>query len=278
MKLSSLSIVIRSKTTRSMRVAIPALLVILAFTSCRRESAPGPLPNRDITAVSDNSRAEWMFNDILKQGDAAYKTGVGGCIQSVEIDMAAQPHTMLVDFGQENCQGPNGVWRRGRLMVTFTGPYAEPGTIITITPQDYYVNDHLVQGVKTVTNAGQNELGQTYHEVVVNGTVTAPNGSWTSTHSAQRTRTWVQGEDTPSFLDDAWTITGGGNGINRNGIPYTVQITTPLRVEAGCPWIVSGVQQVVPQGLPVRTIDHGNGTCDAAATVTVGNFTFVVGG
>jgi hypothetical protein len=158
-------------------------------------------------------------------------------------------------------------------LVSYTGPYRAPGTDITITPQDYYVNDHRLQGTKVVTNAGANDQGQTTFTVVVNGTVTAPDNSWTSTHSFQRTRTWVAGESTPQWNDD-----GGGNGTTRNGVPYTLLITTPLRVEVGCPWIVSGVMQIVPGTLATRTVNWGDGTCDGTATVTINGITFTIGG
>ncbi|MDQ3101244.1 MAG: hypothetical protein M3R08_07645, partial [Bacteroidota bacterium] len=167
---------------------------------------------------------------------------------------------------------------RGQLLVTFTGAYGEAGTVITITPQGFHVNDHLIQGLKTVTNAGANEQGHTYFTIAVNGTVTAPDGSWTSTHSGQRVRTWIEGEGTPVIQDDVYSITGTGNGTNRNGVTYTAAITTPLRVEADCPWIVSGVYQITPAGRQARVIDFGNGTCDQQATVTIGNYTFTIGG
>jgi hypothetical protein len=256
---------------------ISAFLLFAVLASCRKDEAQTPLPDRDRTAATDNLRSEHFFADLVKQGDLAYKNGVGGCILSVTIDMDTMPHTMLVDLGPENCMGTDGVSRRGRLLVTFTGPYGEQGTVITIIPENYHVNDHLIQGVKTVTNAGNDGDGNIHFDIAVNGTITAPDGSWTSTHQHQRTRTWVAGAGTAVVHDDVYLITGGGSGIDRNGRPYTVSITTPLRVEMSCPWIVSGVQQVVPQGLPARIIDHGNGTCDAAASITVGGFTFNIG-
>jgi hypothetical protein len=257
---------------------ILSIVTVLLFLSACRGKEDAPSPNRDLTAAQDNYRAELYFADALKQSDIAHKDGAAGCIQNVLVDLTVMPRTMLVDFGNTNCTGADGLQRRGRLLVTFTGPYSEAGTVITITPQDYHVNDHLLQGVKTVTNAGPDDQGNTHFIVTVAGTVTAPDGSWTSTHNYQRTRTWIAGEGTAALLDDVYLITGGGSGVNRHGTAFTVQITTPLRVEVGCPWIVSGVQEIVPQGQPARVIDFGQGGCDAQVTITVGNFSFVVGG
>jgi hypothetical protein len=259
-------------------VLILSIGAVALFTSCRKDKEEdAPSPSTDITAASDNYKAESYFADALKQADKAYKDGEGGCIQSVTIDLSVMPHTMVVDFGTENCVGADGLARRGKLNVTFTGPYSDPGTVVTITPDGFHVNDHLLQGTKTITNAGQNDQGQTYFTVVVDGTVTAPDGSWTSSHDYQRTRTWIEGESTAQIIDDVYLITGGGNGINRNGLPFTLNITIPLRVELDCPWIVSGVQEVTPQGLTTRIINFGDGTCDSTVSISVGNFTFNIG-
>lgn len=262
------------------RSAFLVIFALVLLASCRKESDPTVLPDRDHTAALDNFLAEMYFADALRQSDIAYKDGADGtnCIASVSIDLDTMPHTMLIDFGTENCTGGNGLSRRGQLLVTFTGPYGEAGTEITITPQQFYVNDHLLQGVKTVVNAGLNEQEQPYFNVTVNGSVTAPDGSWTSTHNSQRTRTWIEGEATPAALDDVYLITGNGSGVNRNGVAFTMNTTTALRVEAGCPWIVSGVQQILPAGLPARIIDFGNGACDPLVSITVGDFTFNIGG
>jgi hypothetical protein len=61
-------------------------------------------------------------------------------------------------------------------------------------------------------------------------------------------------------------------------VPFSLLITTPLRVEVGCPWIVSGVLQIIPGSLDVRTVDYGNGACDSQVTVSVNGMSFTFGG
>lgn len=260
-----------------MKQLLLTALLILSLAACRKEDEATPL-DRDQTAALDNNRAEGFFNDALAQADKANKDGELPCAVSITFDTTSAPYSMLIDFGEQNCTSDDGRTRRGRLLVNYTGPYRAPGTVITITPQDYYVNDHRLQGTKVVTNAGPNDQGQTTFTVAVNGTVTAPDNSWTSTHSFQRTRTWIAGESTLPWNDDVYTISGSGSGTTRNGIPYTLLITTPLRVEVGCPWIVSGVMQIVPGTLATRTVDWGNGTCDGTASVTINGITFTIGG
>ena len=217
---------------------------------------------------------------MLQVDGAATDNGLRGtddaCAPTVTIDLGATPHTMTVDFGSTNCTAINGRMRRGVLFATFTGLYGDPGTVITVTPQNYYVNDDQVEGSMTVTNMGQNAAHQPFFNVTVDGTITASNGSWTATHHSQRVRTWIAGSDTPTWTDDAYAITGSGNGVNRNGLPYTFLITNALHVNWGCPYITQGTLTLTPQGLPTRTIDYGNGGCDGTFTVTVSGYSFTV--
>ena len=77
--------------------------------------------------------------------------------------------------------------------------------------------------------------------------------------------------------DDVYQITGGGGGVNRNGVSYTVSITTPLRIELYCAYIVSGVIAIQPQENDLRIVNFGSGACDSQFTVTVNGETFTLG-
>ena len=191
------------------------------------------------------------------------------CAPTVTLDTLAGPHTLTIDFGNTDCTASNGRMRRGVLSVTFTGRYRDAGTVITIMPQGYFVNDNHVEGTRTVTNMGMNEDHHPWFTIVTNATVTAADGTWTATHHAERVRTWMEGYDTPTPEDDAYQITGNGHGVNRNGVSYTSTITSPLHVSAGCPYITQGTVEVTREGQPVRVLDYGNGDCDNTYTVTV---------
>ncbi|MBL0034922.1 MAG: hypothetical protein IPP26_03965 [Flavobacteriales bacterium] len=259
---------------------LAAAFALLALVSCRKEDKTDPT-DFDYTSASDNARAEDAFTDMLRSvDDAAEANGLrdanDACDPIVTFDTVAVPHTMTIDFGSVNCTAANGRTRRGVINVTFTGRYRDAGTVITITPQNYYVNDNRVEGTKTVTNMGLDNDGHPYFSVNVNGTLTAGDGSWTATHQAQRTRTWTEGSGTANLLDDVYLITGSGTGVNRNGVAYTTTITQALRVALGCPWITAGTVEITPQDRPTRTINYGSGSCDGTFSVTVNGSTFTV--
>ncbi|WP_417611064.1 hypothetical protein [Owenweeksia hongkongensis] len=64
------------------------------------------------------------------------------------------------------------------------------------------------------------------------------------------------------------------DGNTASGIDYDITIIDPLRVEAGCSYIVSGSFNLQVPPLPDRLFDYGNGVCDRVATVTISGYTF----
>jgi len=257
-----------------------AACTLLVFAACKKDQTADPT-DLDYTAASDHAMADDAFTDMQQSADdAVANNGIRGpedaCAPVVTFDTVSVPHTMTIDFGTVNCTAQNGRMRRGQLHITWSGAYRDSGTVKTITPVGYYVNDRHIQGLKTVTNMGHDSNGHIYYNVQADGTVTAADNSWTAEHHATRVRTWIAGSDTPGRQDDVYSITGGGHGINRHGLAYTSSITNALRVAGNCPWIEQGTVEVLPQGKPVRTIDWGNGTCDNTFTVTVNGHTFTV--
>ena len=257
------------------------LLITLAtlLISCRKdkEDTLG-------TGIStDNNTAENLFSDMFKVVDNVSSNTPGiredliGCIDTVIVDTLSNPKRILIDFGTNDCVGNDGRIRKGILHVTYTGRYREPGTIITITPENYTVNGNLVQGQKRIENLGPNSIGQLHFSISANGTVTAPGNAWSISWTANRTRTWVEGQNTLTWLDDVYEITGNGSGVNRNGISYTTSITQALRAKLSCAWLVSGSITLQPQDYEARYIDFGNGSCDNDFTLTVDGDTYQLG-
>jgi hypothetical protein len=256
-------------------------LFLVLLGGCRKdEDEPDtPAPGAVNMMASDAAMLEDAYTDAMEQVDeAADANGLRGtddeCAPVVTFDTIASPHTITVDFGPVNCTALNGRMRRGRLQVSYTGRYRDAGTVITITPEDYYVNNNRLEGTKVVTNMGLNGDGDPYFNVVVNATLTAGDGSWTASHQATRVRTWVNGSDTEDLLDDEYTVTGSGTGVSRAGDAYTLNITNALHVRVLCPYITQGTFELTPDGGPVYTVDYGDGACNAMFTVSVNGVTY----
>lgn len=255
---------------------IVAAFTALSFTSCKRDTWDA----NDTTTTEDQSLADATENDIFKLGDDAVSNGnvtlkngdvetLAGSCATVTIDSGSNPKKATIDFGTANCMGNDGKNRRGKIIITHTGKWYTVGSVMTITTQDFYVNDNKIEVTKTVTCSAP----LTWTIEVKNGKITIANNGGTITWSTSRTRKMTAGSNTPFVLsDDKYEITGSASGTNRSAIAYTMNITTPLTVDFSClkSRVTKGVITFTVSGKADRSIDFGNGTCDDEAVVTVG--------
>lgn len=259
-----------------------AAAAVFVLAGCRKDKEI----DNDTSPASDSQLAENVFNEIKNMNDAVvagnfqatmYKssdTMQTGCA-TVILDTTSNPRSITIDFGPTNCLCQDGKYRRGVILTTYTGGYRDSATVITHTFNNYYVNDHKINGTKTVTNMGHNANNQLYFNVSVNGSIVKPNNGGTITWTSNRVRTWIAGESTLiNWLDDEYIITGSGNGTTASGTNFNMTITQGLHVKLNCPRIVAGVLDITPAGKPTRTLNYGSGTCDYNATVTINGNTY----
>lgn len=256
------------------RPGILFLFITFAFAACHK--ADRDLDNSTYES-QDEGLAETAYGDI----DAIIKEVIDNnsglraqnsllTCATVYVDTVSAPKSVLVDFGNSNCTGADGRTRRGQLFATFTGKYRDSLTTLTITPQNYYLNDYKVDGVRTVVNKGHKINGNLWFTVQIqNGKITNPDQSWFITYSSNRQREWIAGESTFTIADDSYLVTGNADGINRRGNHFTAVITSPLQVNLSCAYIVSGKITVTPDNLNPRYVDFGSGSCDSEIIVTV---------
>ena len=196
-----------------------------------------------------------------------------------EINEAKDTMEMVIDFGEENCLGPDGRERRGKIIITRYGNFYWDGTVeITNTFEDYYVNDNQVIGTKTI-DGYINDDGNRVQEMNDNGSIILADGSGTITWTATRTRVVVEGSDTRIKLDDVVHVTGNASGSDAEGNTYSSEIIEPLvRIhDIGCfRHPVSGIVQILRSPDTEITIDYGDGTCDNLAEVTTDGVTEVI--
>lgn len=257
---------------------------IFLFTACKKgDNATG----EDTGYAQDHATLEKTYDDAQNISDQAAASGgtlstyrVGGTILSgcatVTHDSVNLPHTITVDFGPTNCLCQDGNYRRGKIIITYTGHYKDAGSVHSIAFDNYFVNDNQVTGTKTVTNMGTNSSNQVYYTINVSGSIILANNAGTISWTSTRTRTWTAGYSTSAWNDDEYEITGSGSVTRANGHTFTLNITSPLHVATDCRWISQGTLQITPQNAVVRTLDYGNGTCDALATLTVNGTTYNV--
>jgi hypothetical protein len=263
-----------------------AAAVSIIVISCKKKEDT-PATDSDTSAASDNALAEGDFNDASSIADQAnagtltsYLTtnnngsenkGLLSSCATISLDTTSAPPTRIitVNFGTANCLCADYRYRRGIIKISFSGHYRDSASVHSITFVNYFVNDNQVLGTHTVTNKGHNNAGHLHYAISVAGQIIKANNGGTITWTSTRDREWIAGATTLSWLDDVYLITGTASGTGANGNSYTATITTAIKVELSCHWIVSGVLDFTPSGKPTRTIDWGSGTCDNQATVTI---------
>jgi hypothetical protein len=262
-----------------------AVIMVTALTlnSCRKDAL-----DKDTTPAQDNAQAEETYNDVFNMADEAATTGdvsyknsdesglLSGCA-TVTRDTVSMPHTVTIDFGNGGCTGNDGRTRKGKILVSYDGPYRALGTTIVITFDNYFVNDNQILGTKTVHNDGVNGNGNLSYSITVSGQVIKANNGGTVTWASSRTREWTEGESTLSLADDVYKVSGTASGTSANGNTFTATITSPLvrKLAPGCRrHFVEGTMEVEVTGKPTRYIDFGDGSCDGQITVTINGNTY----
>ena len=235
-------------------------------------------------AAGDQSTVEGESNfigDVVdEQGTYGPNRRVGG-VDSTYLPRCAQvsydstQRRLTIDFGSTNCLCRDGVYRRGRIYVTFSGPvWPAPGASALITTDSFYVNDNRHDVEKVLVHVGLNSTGhRILRDTVRRHIVTTPNGTiqWSATREYRQT----QGQNTWMRWDDVWFIGGSAQGTSRRNRPFTTQVTDSLKVLGNCIFRVpvKGVIQLNTQNHTVilNYDPYNNQACDRVASVQVDN-------
>ncbi|MBS1563597.1 MAG: hypothetical protein JST39_04375 [Bacteroidetes bacterium] len=264
---------------------VMAILTATVLFSCKKDNKNS---DDDTTASLSSSAAssgdvyddtydvsmQYSEDNGLSGGRVSTDAKVDGCatVTLSPADTVTYPKTMTIDFGT-GCTSTNGITRKGKLVITLTGKVRKAGSVLTVAFNNYYVNGYKVEGTFSITN-NSTANGLVFTTKTTDGKVTFPSGDWFS-HSGTKTFTQTAGYGTATFTDDAWSITGTFSNANSAGRSVSGTIGTALVKLASCKNIVSGTILFVYNGIK-GTLDYGSGTCDNAATVTVGTKSYPV--
>jgi hypothetical protein len=126
----------------------------------------------------------------------------------------------------------------------------------------YEVSGRTFGGKVTLTKTSSSDFTQ----VVTGGKTSAP--GWNVLWNSNRV-IMLDELDPLNEYDDYSLIHGTGEGTNRNGKEFSVEIAAPLRREASCRWVSSGTLNIRIKDKKDRSVDYGNGDCDNKAEVTI---------
>jgi len=253
------------------------------FTACKKDSTKES--SKESVVDQNSALAERTFNDIGDYTSTALASGKksavaimgpgSSCLQ-VSFDLTSVPYKLILDFGTTNCLCEDGLYRRGKIIVSAATAFGDSLATLTTTLDNFFVNDNQITGTRILTYKGHNQAGHPNWDVTVDGSIVLASGEGTITYQAAHNNEMTEGENTPDYSDNVFSITGSATGTAITGQSFSALITTPLISKMTCAHFVSGVVEITPAAEPLRTLDYGNGDCDNKATVTVSGITFEI--
>jgi len=275
------------------------------ITACNKDPASspsGPTGNgdaMDITPAQDDANASLAASDAKNVSDAAIQWQsnyvphghnrynlnflFGDCITVTGKDTTinnSQDTIVYIKFGNHDCMGNDGRNRRGTIIVywglkhpgeTWLQAYFDSANIITLLFNGYYLKGVGISGTKTWTNEGHDSAGFQNWNYTDNITLT---------YASNQIATWNTTRNTAIVeVGGNWyyEINGSGSGVSKNGIKYTVDITSPLYITllpwwaGGCYWPEAGTVTITRSSpSETLTVNYGPlGTCSANKNVNI---------
>lgn len=278
----------------SLNRIIIAAIVAMLFVSCQKDAVSNEndgLTEDQVAEYSDESaQAEASFDDvedismtaadeesavsapngrIFHFDELRLRLGVCATI-TVSPNDSTYPKTITIDFGA-GCLCADGKFRKGAIVLHLTGPIRRPGSVLTITFRDFYLNRAHIEGTKVISNLSENSNIK-FTVQVVGGKVTFPSGRGYQ-YQGLRYVKQIEGGATRLLRDDVYSIEGRSKTEFNNGLTITLDTETPLIKKFVCPWINKGKLKIKINSR-VLFLDFGapnDGDCDNKALLTWNN-------
>lgn len=264
--------------------AFSSIVFSFFIFSCSKKDNGTDSNTDEPTAISltmASSLTETLYDDVFNQislesennGISERLNGVQGCatVTLFPADLTTFPKTMTIDYGVGCTIGP--ITRKGKLIANLSGRIKNPGSTMSVSFENYAVNDYKLEGGYTISNNTANDI-LTFSTQTTNGKLTYPSGL-VYTHTGLHTYTQIGGSGTSTFVDDSWSIIGEGSTTSSANQNLTVKIKTPLVKNVACGSIVSGEQSFQYNTIS-GSLNFGEGQCDRLATLKIGAYTSIV--
>ncbi|MGO4906139.1 hypothetical protein [Flavobacterium sp. W20_MBD1_R3] len=272
-----------------------ACVLLGFFSSCdsnnNDENEPNPTLSLTSEDVSIESKIDVAIDDVVFIVEDQYSAQQNSPNKSISTLKGFLPTcaaittvladgvwTRTIDFGTEGCLLPNGNIVKGKIIITFSSNFTSPVRTISYTFIDFYHNNKLLQGNKTIAyELKSTTLLTEVHPVMtfsVDMKITFDDGRIYA-RTGTKTKETVEGYGTPLIWDDnVFLVTGNSTTVLPDGEVIAKNITTPLRYVMSCnlPFPVSGIVSITKNDSE-GILNFGNGTCDNLASLTINGIT-----
>lgn len=268
-------------------VKISFFFAAIVISSCTKDNETSSNSALTSTEISTNAKIDAASNDVADIIDDQFfqqnptgksTTNVNSILPtcaSVTVALTPSTWTRTIDFGTTGCPMPNGAVLRGKIIISGSIVTNQMQYVMSYTFENFYHNNTLIQGNRTVTRSFQStsysSVVHPVHVMDINMTITSPTGE-VYTRVGSRTRECVEGFDTNMIWNDnIYVITGSWATTFPNGNVHTntISTTNPIRVRMNCDYkIVRGTVTIV-KNTHTAVLDYGEGTCDNIATIAI---------
>ncbi|GEM_PF-3053625 len=260
------------------------LAILCTFTwACQEEAVTPKIEAQEKASASEVAQVQSEFDEVAQMGIVALEeSGVSNKTANnffdpcVNIVLDTTARTLVLDFGA-GCTGSGGITRAGSIEIRYIGKYREPGALFSTTFYDYSVNGNTLSGSLEVSSMERDLYGNlAFSYEVKNGSLSFADGR-SINYEAERTFTWIEGENSGDPLNNVYQVRGSSSGENSEGAGYTSEITTPLELKAACTaegiiYPTSGRININFRAIPrPMTVDFGEGNCDREVELLINN-------
>lgn len=261
---------IKNVTTRFTFLALAGALFLASCTSNDSENLPVELTAEEAQNIVLSDDVTAVVEDIVEDDDYDNGTAARGTTTSSAAKCATRTvvengneKVVTLDFG-DGCIGKRGREYAGKIIITYVKTDTDKSK--TVAFDGFTVDGNAVAGGKSIKKVKANTNGNPEATYTVDITITFTTGE-VVTKKGTKVREKIEGAATRNRGDDVYSISGNWESVNKEGVMKKATITTNLRREYACRYIVSGVVEIVKDG-DTFTLDFGNGECDNKATLT----------
>lgn len=250
----------------------------VVFIGCNSEEVSDQLSFDAIDATEASVTADIddgseVISDLTLQGfedeESLAKSGNSRFLPDCAIITVVLTDTskeVTIDFGTDGCEVRSGHIVKGKILMSYERDVDVMSLVINYSLEGFFIDNVQFEGVRTITRLKSNTNGNPQYSMDLDLTVTFADGSEAS-RIGNKTREWIEGAFNGNWGDNVFLITGAWQTNLANGNTHSTTITTPIRREASCRFLVSGVAELVRTNYS-GTLDYGDGSCDNKAVFT----------
>jgi len=223
----------------------------------------------DVTIIVDQT-----FNEVEFSSKSAtpHERYLPGCATVTKV-ITDTTKDITIDFG-EACELRNGNIVSGKISMNYVKDSTAMTRSVKVTFDNFYHNDKKIEGGYTSFKERSNINGNPQSTNKVDFIITWSDGTFAN-KSGTKIKELIEGKDTRAWGDDVFSISGNWRFTRKDGSVHQSTITTPLRKELSCRFIVSGVISIQKDGQEA-TLDFGDGTCDDLGELTKDGVTEII--